>query len=298
MTLPAFEMVRPGSLRETLEVLAAGSEAAPQATPRAMTLAGGTNLIVDLRSGKHRPGLVVDVSGIDELRGVERTDREIVIGATTTIAELLHDATLAEVAPVLVKACSSFANALIRNRATIGGNLVNAAPCCDTAPALLVLGAEVKLASVRGTRRMPLEAFLTGAFTTARKPDELLTSVRFPIPSPSAVGAFRKMGLRKISCMAKVDVAVLLDGNAEVGCTEARIAIAAASPVAVRAHDAEKVLVGHRLTPDRIDEAARRTAEASEPRTGSEYKLHVVRGLARRLLQEAADGLAYRGGRR
>jgi CO/xanthine dehydrogenase FAD-binding subunit len=289
MTLPAFEIVRPESLREVLETLAS--------EPGAMPVAGGTNLLVDMRAGKFRPSMVVDLSRVADLRGVEITDHEIVIGAATTIAELYRDSTLAQHAPVLVKACSSFANALIRNRATVGGNLVNAAPCCDTAPALLVLDAEVKLASVRGTRRMPLQEFLLGAFTTARKPDELVTSVRFPIPLRSAVGVFRKMGLRKISCMAKVDVAAMLDGSVDGNCTSARIAIAAASPVAVRARAAEAVLTDGGLTDERIAEAARLTAEAAEPRAGSEYKLQVVVGLAQRLLREAADELRQRGGR-
>jgi CO/xanthine dehydrogenase FAD-binding subunit len=153
----------------------------------------------------------------------------------------------------------------------------------------------VKLASVRGMRRVPLEKFLVNAFSTIRRSDELLVSVRFRIPSATATGAFRKMGLRKVSCMAKVDVAVMLDGDSAGRCTNARIALAAASPVAVRARAAEAALVGKALTPEAIAAAAALAAKAAAPRAGSEYKLRVVEALARRLLAEAALALE-RGG--
>ncbi len=278
-----FEVAQPASLGEALKILSEVKDSEP--------IAGGTNLIVDMRAGRHRPRMVVDIAALQDLHGIEVTQTEIIIGAATTIAEMLASPILAKHAPVLVGACSSFANALIRNRATVGGNLVTAAPCSDTAPALLTLDAEVKLASVRGMRRVPLEKFLVNAFSTLRRSDELLVSVRFPIPSATAVGAFRKMGLRKVSCMAKVDVAVMLDGDAAGRCAKARIAIAAASPAAVRARTAEAALLGKALTPETIAAAASLTAKAAAPRAGSEYKLQVVEALARRLLAEAASAL-------
>ena len=287
MTLPKFDLLQPSSLGDALKILSEVKDSEP--------IAGGTNLMVDMRAGTHRPRMVVDVAALQDLHGIEVTQTEIVIGAATTIAEMLQSPIFAKHAPILVSACSSFANALIRNRATVGGNLVTAAPCSDTAPALLTLDAEVKLASVRGMRRVPLEKFLVNAFSTLRRSDELLISVRFPIPSATATSAFRKMGLRKVSCMAKVDVAVMLDGDAAGRCTRARIAIAAASPVAVRARAAEAALVGKALTPETIAAAASLTAKVAVPRAGSEYKLHVVEALARRLLAQAALGLA-RGG--
>jgi CO/xanthine dehydrogenase FAD-binding subunit len=287
MSLPQFEIAQPATLGEALKILSEVKGAEP--------IAGGTNLMVDMRAGTHRPRVVVDVAVLRDLHGIEVTDTEVIIGAATTIAEMLASPILAKHAPVLVSACTSFANPLIRNRATVGGNLVTAAPCSDTAPALLTLDAEVKLASVRGMRRVPLEKFLVSAFSTIRRSDELLVSVRFRIPSATATGAFRKMGLRKVSCMAKVDVAVMLDGDTAGRCTSARIALAAASPVAVRARAAEAALVGKALTPEAIAAAAALAAKAATPRAGSEYKLRVVEALARRLLAEAALALE-RGG--
>ncbi len=279
--LPAFSLERPSTLEQALEILAA--------MPSALPLAGGTNLIVDARSGKLTPETVIDIGHLDELRGLEVVGNEIVIGAAVTVAELLSSSVIEQNASVLFAACKTFANTLIRNRATIGGNLVNNAPCADTAPALLVLNAEVELTSVVGTRRVPLDEFLLEPFKTKRQDNEILTAVRFPIPPETAIGRFQKMGLRKVSCMAKVDVALLLGFDNAGTCINARLALGAACPVSMRAGVAENVLIGHALDGGLAAVAAKRAAEAAVPRPGSEYKQQVVAGLVRRLLVEIAD---------
>ena len=283
MALPAFTFLKPQSLAEALDMLATESGAFP--------VAGGTNLMVDVRDGKLVPETMVDISHLDELCGIGVTDTEIILGGTVTIAELLRCSAIQTHAPVLSAAAQTFANTLIRNRATIGGNLVNAAPCSDTAPAFLVLNATVELSSSNGVRQLPLSEFLLGAFETERRSDELLTKIRFAIPPSSSKGGFQKMGLRKISCMAKVDVAAWLDFDEHGTCREARIAHGAASAVALRVPDAENVLVGQALTVEKIDEAARLTELSAQPRSGSEYKRQVVYGLTRRIL----NGIAGRG---
>jgi len=280
MALPAFTFLKPQSLAEALELLATESGAFP--------VAGGTNLMVDVRDGKLTPETMIDISHLDELRGITMTDTEFILGGTVTIAELLRCSAIKAHVPVLFAAAQTFANTLIRNRATIGGNLVNAAPCSDTAPAFLVLNATVELANSSDSRQLPLSEFLLGAFETQRRSDELLTKVRFAIPSASSRGGFQKMGLRKISCMAKVDVAVHLDFDASGACKEARIAHGAASAVALRVPDAESVLTGYPLTAEKIDEAAKLTEQSAQPRSGSEYKRQVVYGLTRRILNEIA----------
>ena len=284
--LPTFELLKPGTLDEALEMLSVGEKAQP--------IAGGTNLIVDMRSGKLEPSVLVDIGGLHELCCIREKDGVLSIGGAVTIAELVDDPMIERHAPILRQMARSFANSLIRNRATIGGNLVNAAPCCDTAPALLVLDAEVELRSATGTRRIPLGEFLVGAFQTARAANEILTCVRVPIPPPTARTAFEKMGLRKISCMAKVDVAVRVDCDDRESVTNARVAVGAASAVALRVPKAEAALVGTGLSTDTIVQAADFAAEAAEPRAGSEYKRQVVRGLTRRLLmalnEEAKNG--------
>jgi CO/xanthine dehydrogenase FAD-binding subunit len=206
------------------------------------------------------------------------------VGGGVTVAELLESPLIAQFAPMMAEAAAAFANPLIRNRATVGGNLVNAAPCADTAPPLLALNAEVVLTSKDGVRHVLLEEFLVDAFKTVRRPQELLTAVRWPVPPPHSAGAFRKMGLRKVTCMAKVDVAVMVESDGDGRCQRARIALGAVAPKHFRVHAAEELLRGQPLTADRIAEAARVTAEAARPRSGSEYKRGVVEALTRRLL--------------
>jgi len=297
--LPRFELLKPSSLDEALRLLSEREDALP--------IAGGTNLLVDMRGGKLAPPTLVEVGGLHELCCIHERDGILEIGGAVTIAELLDDPMIERHVPILQEMGRSFANTLIRNRATIGGNLVNAAPCSDTAPALLVLDAEIELRSLVGTRRVPLDEFLVGAFETKRQGNELLTCVRVPIPPPSARTAFEKMGLRKISCMAKVDVAVRVDVDDAGTVTNARVAVGAASAVALRVPEAEATLVGGSLTTKAavpasqglageqrlgrsIEEAVRLVGEAVEPRAGSEYKRQVVRGITRRLLESLAEG--------
>jgi CO/xanthine dehydrogenase FAD-binding subunit len=295
VTLPAFDLLRPATLPEALEMLSA--------TPNALPVAGGTNLIPDLRKGTHAPSTLVDISGLPELCCIRHKDGHVLIGGGVTIAELLDDPMIVQDAPVLGEMARSFANALIRNRATIGGNLVNAAPCCDSAPALLALDAEVELSSAVGTRRLRLAEFLVDAFTTERRPNELLTCVRVPIPSERSYGGFAKMGLRKISCMAKIDVAVQVTVNGEMQCTSARIALGAVAPSALRAEEAEATLAGQVLIASApaarahgreqkrnrlIELAGRLAGEAAVPRSGSEYKRQIVEALTKRLLADVA----------
>ncbi|MBU1049637.1 xanthine dehydrogenase family protein subunit M [Candidatus Bipolaricaulota bacterium] len=298
MTVPAFNYLKPDSLAEALDMLAT--------EPGAYPIAGGTNLMVDVRAGKLSPETMIDVGDLDELRGIVVKDSQMTIGGAVTIAELLRHEIIRQRVPVLFAAGKTFANTLIRNRATVGGNLVNAAPCSDTAPALLVLDAEVSLSSSSGTRWIPLTEFLVGAFQTQRRADELLMEVRFPIPPASSRGGFEKMGLRKISCMAKVDVAVMADFDERGACKDARIALGAVAPIPLRAEKAEASLVGtafiarapekpvrcgEQVQDKTIEEAARLAGEAASPRSGSEYKRQVVYGLTRRILTAMATGI-------
>ena len=173
--LPEFDLLQPKTIPEALAILAERRAAV-------MPVAGGTNVLVDLRAGKHQPQALVDVARLPGLRGIHREDGHLVIGGGTTISDLLYDPLIAQHAPALQEAAAVFANPLIRNRATVGGNLADASPAADTAPPLLALDAEVELASQSGTRRVPLVDFLVGVRKTLRRPDELLIAVRFPVP--------------------------------------------------------------------------------------------------------------------
>ena len=281
--LPEFDLLMPKTLPEALEMLAGG---APEVAP----LAGGTGLLVDMRGGLRRPSVLVDVSRLDELRAIRQEDGHVVAGGGVTIAGLLEDPLVARHGPVLRQGAEVFANPLVRNRATLGGNLAYASPAADTAPPLLVLGAEVELQSQRGGRRLPLADFITGVRQTTCCGDELLVAVRWPVPSPRAASAFHKLALRKADAISVISAAVLVERDADGRCLEARIALGAVAPTPIRAHAAEELLRGQALTPAAIAEAARLAAGATrcvdDVRASAAYRKRVTDALVRRLLGE------------
>ena len=279
--LPEFDLLRPTTLPEALEMLAKG---APDVTP----LAGGTNVIVDMRTGHRRPRALLDLGKVGELRTIRTEDGHVFVGGSTTITDLLDHPLIAEHGAPLREAAAKLGNPLIRNRATLAGNLVDASPAADTAPPLLTLDAEVELASSEGTRRLSLEDFLVGPNKTLLRPEELLVAVRWPIPPPQSSGGFRKVGLRKASACSVVTAAVMVTWNGNGICQEARIGLGAVAPKPIRPHTAEEALRGQPLTEQVIAEAARLSAEASSPiddvRSSADYRQRVTEVLVRRLL--------------
>lgn len=294
--LPEFELLTPQTLPEALEMLAEG---APDVVP----LAGGTNVIVGLREGHYRPKVLMDVSRLSELRGVRRENDHVVVGGGTTIAELLTDPLIVEHGAPLREAAAAHGNPLVRNRATVAGNLVDASPAADAAPPLLVLDAEVELVSQAGTRRVPLEEFIVGVNETLLGPRELLVAIRWPVPPPHSAGGFYKIGLRKGTACAVVNAAVMIEcdvgaGLAPARCRQARIALGAVAPAPIRAYAAEDSLRGQPLTAEVIAQAARLSAEATHPiddvRGSAAYRRRIAGVLVGRLL----NGLITSTGRR
>jgi carbon-monoxide dehydrogenase medium subunit len=282
--LPAFELFMPQTLPEALAALAAGA-------PDVLPLAGGTNLIPDMRGGKRRPGAVVNVAGLHELQGIRQENWHVVIGSGVTVAELLRSDLVAQRAPALGQAAGVFANPLVRNRATIGGNLGNASPAADTAPPLLVLDAEVELASSDGSRWVPVGDFFVQVCNTVCEPAELITAIRWEAPARRTFGGFRKLALRKSMAVSVVSVAVQVMFDDAGRCRDARIALGAVAPTPIRAYDAEEVLQGEALTPPVIDEATRFACSAAscigDVRSSAGYRERVAGVLLRRLLEEA-----------
>jgi len=297
-----FELLMPKTLSEALAMLAPAAarglaEGAPPVTP----IAGGTNVIPDLRGGRHRPAALMDISALAALRGIRheagpdggsqggpQSGGYIVIGGGTTVATLLHDPLIAQHAAALHQAAAVFASPLVRNRATVAGNLADASPAADTAPPLLVLDAEVELTSQTGTRYVPVDAFMVGVRKTVRRPDELITAVRFPVPSANSASAFHKVGLRKADAISVLSVAVLIERGAAGICRKARIALGSVAATPIRARAAEDRLTGHPLTSALIQEVAKLAAEAAHPiddlRGSATYRKRVVEVVVRRLL--------------
>ncbi|RLC71578.1 MAG: xanthine dehydrogenase family protein subunit M [Chloroflexi bacterium] len=231
-----FVYKKPGSLAEALELKARYRE-------RGVFIAGGTDLLIDLKSGLLQPEVIIDISSLDEIRYIRKDDDHIRIGAVTTISSIQKSPIVQSSAPILLKACKQFANPLIKNVATIGGNLVNASPAADMAPPLLVLEASVVLKSLDGERVLDLEKFFLGVKSTGQRSDELLTEIRFK----SAEGLnceFVKLGQRRGSSISIVSLALMFNLTDGVISDGPRIALGAVAPVPFRARGAEDVLHG------------------------------------------------------
>ena len=283
-----FELEMPGDLDGALRALAAGGDA------RTVPIAGGTNLIVDMRAKRERPDRVVGLGRVGELRGMDCGADRISIGGGTTVTDLLRSPEIADAAPSLVESSRLFAGLMVRNTATVAGNIACGSPAADLVPPLLALDADVTLASVAGTRTLPLDEYFLGYRRDVRRPDELITRISWPRPPASSAGTFYKLARRRGDAITVTGVALTLCAAGGV-CTKARIALGAVAPIVLRAREAESVLEGRALTPALIDEAADAAAAAASPiddvRASADYRLHTVEALTRRLVAETWDRL-------
>lgn len=230
--------------------------------PEARLLAGGTDVLVRLKDTLAWPPLI-DLSRVDELRGISCADGVLRIGACTTYTELERDPRIARHAGVLAEAAREVGSPAIRNRGTLAGNLANASPAGDTIPALYVLDAELELLSSAGLRIVPVTAFFRGPGRTVLQPQELICAVRIPI-WPGWRGAFERLGQRAALAISKVSAAVCVRLANDV-VSEARIALGAVAPTVVRAAEAEQQLCGTPLTDAACERAGEAAARAASP---------------------------------
>lgn len=277
-----FDLYIPKTVEEALELLAATG---------GRPIAGGTDLIVFMQEGKIRPQVLIDLSRLDELRYIQEEDGLIRIGPLTTHAELARSPLLRERGEVLAQAAAVVGAPQIRNRGTIGGNIATASPAGDTIPALMALGARVKLRSMGGQREVPLQDLFTGPGQTVIRGDELITEVAFPLPGDGARGAFLKLRKRNALAIAVVSAAVtvtLTDGVI----SEAHIALGAVAPTVIRASAAEQVLRGREPSAELLAQAGELAAAASRPitdiRGSAAYRREMVKVLVRRGLAQVS----------
>jgi carbon-monoxide dehydrogenase medium subunit len=281
-----FEYAAPTSTKEAVALLAEHGD-------RAKVLAGGTDLIVDL---KHKPGnvqLLVDVTAIPELRGIEETDEGLRIGSMARYGEIMTNPLCLELTPEVVAASHTVGAVQTRNLGTIGGNLVTCVPSADSAPALLVLDAEVTVAGTDGNRRMPLQDFFIGPRKTCLKPHELLVDIRIPKANLGKPSLFLKFGLRKGQALALVNVAAALWLDDKKQIAEPRIAIGAVAPTPIRAQKAEAHLVGKKPTDELLQEAAEIAVTECKPiddfRASANYRRQLVRTGTYRCLKHSVE---------
>ena len=284
--LPKFEYLSPKSIKEAISLLA-------EHGPKAKLIAGGTDLISEMRWGEWRPQYVIGLSqiaGLDEIQFDQSTGLRM--GAACTIGEIERSKVIKECYPLLAQAASVLGSMEIRNRATVGGNLCTAAPSADMPPSLLVQGAKAVIATREGEKVVALEDFFTGPKKTILNHDEILVRLEMPPMEPNSAGEYIKFGRRNAMEIAMIGVAALItleDGHNT--CKAARLAFATAAPTPIRSKKAEKVLTGKKLTEEIIDRAAETASNEASPRTSwrstEEYRRDLIRVLTRRAIQKA-----------
>ncbi len=284
--------VRPAGLEEALAVLA-------RPGVRPLVLAGGTDLVPMMRKMRMNgmldggdPRLVLDLSKLGDLCGIRETGGMLEIGAATTMGVIAADPSVKKLVPVLAAAASSVGSPLVRNRATVGGNLVTASPSADTAPALLAAGAVVRVAGAEGgSRELPLTEFFVDYRKTALRPAEIVTHVLVPLAGRPVAGRFEKVGLRNADAISVVCAAceIELDGSI---CRTARIGLGAVAAVPVRALAVESALRGREITEDVAAECARLVHEHITPiddvRASAQYRGWVAEAVVSRMITDTA----------
>ena len=279
-----FTYVRPTRLTDVFELFAAHG-------PRARILAGGTDVLVRLRMGHMRPDVVVDVKDVAELTtNIVDTDGVVRVGAGVVMTELIEDARVRRHFPALAEAASVVGSVQIRNRATLAGNICNASPAADTAPALLVYGAVVNLIGAGGRRPVPLTEFFTGPGKTVLSEGEVVESIDLPVPAVPAGAAFGRITRRYGVDLATINLCCRVDA---VG--ETRFAFGAVGPRPFVVTDTRKVLADAKTSAEAKSSALRELIGAATPisdiRGGREYRLAMLDVMSRRALVTATARL-------
>jgi carbon-monoxide dehydrogenase medium subunit len=282
--IPAkFDYVRPGSVDEAVRALAEGGD-------DAKVIAGGQSLMPLLRLRLAYPELLVDVGGIDELRGVRDGGDALVIGARTTHYQLVHDPLVAEHAGLLAQATATVADPAVRHRGTLGGALAHGDPAGDLPAVILALEATLTARGPNGERQITAADFFVDYLTTSLEPDEILTAIRIPKLGPGWGYRYEKFH-RTAQSWATVGVAALVRrSNGSVA--EARIGLTNMATVPVRATAAEQAASGAEASRAALNQAAAHADEGTEPpgdlHGAPDYRRHLARVLTGRALAAAA----------
>ena len=275
------ELLRPASVEDAVAALSD--------RPDLTLIAGCTDLLVMETIERDDLPAVMDLLAIEDLGGIEETEAGVRIGTTTSFTEIRRSPLLQQHFPALVEAAASIGGWQIQNRATIGGNVVNASPAGDSLPVLLALGAEVEVASTAGTRRVPYKEFHTGYRQTALAERELLTAIHLPLPAAGSRQAFVKVGTRQAHAISKVVVGALArveDGRF----VEVRFAAGSVAPTPIRLRAAEDAVMGQPVGDDTAEAAGRAAADSVEPiddvRSTARYRKVVLGRIIARVVRQ------------
>ena len=280
-----FEYLEPATIEEAVSLLT-------KYNGRAKVIAGGTDLLVQMRQKAVKPDYVIDIVNIPGLDYINYDKKQgLSIGALTTIRSLEKSAELRMKYPVISLAASKLGSVAIRNLGTLGGNLCNAAPSAEMSPALIGLSANAKIVGPGGERIVPLENLFTGPGTTLLKKGEILAEIKVPIPSPDTKGIYLKHAIRGSIDLAIVGVAVITALESEnKACKDIKIVLGAVAPTPMRARSAEEVIEGKRIDEDLIEKSSEAASAEARPvsdvRASADYRSEMVKVFTRRALRQ------------
>ena len=276
----------PASVDAAVALLAEGGDGA-------RVLAGGTDLLVQLRSGVVEPSMVVDIKRLPEVREIAAEDGGFRVGAAVSGAELGEHAGLKAMWPGVVEAAELIGSTQIQGRASMGGNLCNASPAADTVPALIAARATCTVAGPRGRREVAVESICTGPGRTSLAPGEFVVSFHLPARRAHSGDAYLRFIPRTEMDIAVVGAGVSLTLDTTGACTQAEVSLGAVAPTALRVHEAAAALVGTRLDDAAMEALARAAAAACRPiddkRGTVAFRTRVAGVLAQRAARIAAE---------
>lgn len=282
--VPRFDYSAPTTVDQAVNLLVKGGR-------DTRIMAGGTDLLVRIRHRMVFPRRIVSLKQITGLNTIAfDAKRGLTIGATALLADVAAHPQVRRYYPTVAQAAGSTANVQVRNMGTVVGNLCNASPSADNAPTLMAMGATVEIAGPEGSRTIALDRFFKGPGVTALEAGELVTAIRVPRPPAGTGTAYHSLSQRgKLDCSAVgVGTMIILDGER---CTDARLVVGACAPVPMRTEEAERMLVGKRMTDTLIRQAAQTASEETSPitdvRASAPYRWKMVTVLTIRALTDA-----------
>jgi carbon-monoxide dehydrogenase medium subunit len=284
-----FDYIRPSNMNDAIATL--------RENDNPYLLAGGTDLLIGMKTNTVRPKCIIDLKSIPDIDAIEY-DSGFKIGALTTVRDIEVSPLIQQKIPALSVAAGTLGSIQIRNRATIGGNLCHGSPAADMAAILLAMNCEVNIAAVNGERTIALDRFFTGPNSTVLGKDEVLSEIIIPKEIEQFKGVYLKHGPRKAMDIGIVNIAVLLDADANSGlCNRIMIALGAVAPTPIRAKKAEELLNGKTLKPELIQKAAEMASTEAKPitdfRASADYRKDLVKSLVaegiRQILESNSD---------
>jgi CO/xanthine dehydrogenase FAD-binding subunit len=282
-----LEFHQPATLEEASRLLR-------QLGPGTIVYAGGTDVIPRMRLKKIAPRHLVNIKRISGLDGISFDGRTIHLGALARFNDIIVSPVVKQHLPVIADVSGMIGSHQVRNLATVGGNICNAAPSADSAPILIALGARLRIFSLQGARETPLETFFKGPGSVHLAPGEILTQILVDKPSPAIRAAYHKHEIREALEIAITGVAVALDISTEGVCRHASVVVAACAPTPVRARRAEAILEGSRLEADVIERAAEAASGDISPiddvRGCSQYRRDMTGVALVRAIERAMGG--------